>query len=120
MGGLKQEVNILIGERLRELRKARMLTQEQLSEALGTNSHYISSIERGERGVGPDLLARYCRFFGIQEKEFSQILRKKEAGFPPLIQMVIDELLELPEYEQARFLADLKEKKEKATRERSK
>jgi transcriptional regulator with XRE-family HTH domain len=117
MGELKQGMNMLIGERLRELRKARGLTQEQLAEELGTNPHYISSIERGGRGLGPDLLARYCKFFGIKEEELSQLVRKKEAGYPPLIKMVIDELLELPDYEQARILADLKEKKEKARQE---
>lgn len=119
MSGLKQEVNSLIGERLRELRKARRLTQEQLSVVLETNPHYISSIERGERGVGPDLLSRYCRFFEIPEEEFSRLVRKKESGYPPLLKMVIDELLELPEYEHARILADLKEKKDKSDRERS-
>ncbi len=119
MGRLKQGINVVIGERLRELRKAKGLTQEQLAEQLETNSHYISSIERGGRGVGPGLLSRYCRFFGIKEEELSQFVRKEEDGYPPLVKMVIDELLELPDYEQARILADLKEKKEKAKRERS-
>jgi len=113
MIGLKQGINIQLGEKLRELRKSRKLTQEQLAGELDTNPNYISAIERGDRGAGPEIISRYCNFFGISEADLSPFLQRKDAGYPPLVKMVIDELLEMPDYEQARFLADLKERKEK-------
>jgi len=113
MNGLKQGINIQLGEKLRELRKSRKLTQEQLAGELDTNPNYISAIERGERGAGSEIISRYCNFFGIREADLSQFLQRKDAGYPPLVKMVIDELLEMPDYEQARLLADLKERKEK-------
>ena len=37
-----------VGRRVRELRKARGLTQEQAAEKAGTNVKYFGAIERGE------------------------------------------------------------------------
>jgi len=103
-----------LGTELRRLRKLKMLTQIQLAEALDTNENYISAIERGACGVGPDVLGRYCEFFGVSQDDLAKVLPKKEGGdYPPLVQIIIDELLELPESEQALWLSDLKAKKEK-------
>jgi len=41
------ETNALLGERIRELRKKRNLSQEQLAEMAGISSKYLSRIERG-------------------------------------------------------------------------
>ena len=114
MSGFKHEMNLLMGEKLKELRRKRGLTQNQLASELDTNPTYISSIERGERGVGPELLSRYCNFLSIKEEELTRFQQKEEeTGYPPLIKMLIDELLDLQDYEQARLLADLKERKTK-------
>lgn len=38
---------VIFGRRLRELRIARDMTQRQLAEACGSNSPFISNLERG-------------------------------------------------------------------------
>jgi transcriptional regulator with XRE-family HTH domain len=38
---------VIFGQRLRELRIARNLTQRQLADACGSNSPFISNLERG-------------------------------------------------------------------------
>ena len=40
-----------LGDRLRELRQARNLTQAQLAKQCGLHRTFIGSIERGERNV---------------------------------------------------------------------
>jgi transcriptional regulator with XRE-family HTH domain len=110
---LKREFDMRLGTELRKLRKSKRLTQARLAEELETNENYISAIERGACGVGPDVLSRYCDFFGVSQEELAKALPKKEGGdYPPLVQMIIEELLTLPESEQARWLSDLKAKKE--------
>ena len=39
------------GERLRELRAARGMTQKQMAKAIGVSPAYLSALEHGKRGV---------------------------------------------------------------------
>jgi transcriptional regulator with XRE-family HTH domain len=47
---------VLLGERIKELRKLRGLSQEALAEKAGISSQYVSNIERGKENPTLDLL----------------------------------------------------------------
>jgi transcriptional regulator with XRE-family HTH domain len=58
-----------LGTRLRELRDARELTQEELGERAGCTWHYVSSIERGRKGATTDTLAAIAAALDITLSE---------------------------------------------------
>lgn len=47
-----------VGERIRAIRKAKGLTQQQLAELSGLDDAYIGSLERGERNFSIDTLEK--------------------------------------------------------------
>lgn len=47
-----------VGNRIRELRKAKGWTQEQLAEAAGLHYSYIGGVERGDRNISLETLEK--------------------------------------------------------------
>lgn len=59
--GLKE----FIGERIKELRKARGMNQEQLAELLGTTKQTVSRYEKGNRQANQDVLFQLSNIFNV-------------------------------------------------------
>ena len=55
--------------RIRELRKARKLSQEELADAVGTTRQTITSIEVGKYTASLSLAYKISRFFGLTIEE---------------------------------------------------
>lgn len=55
----------LFGQRIREARKAKGETQEELGALLGLKKAQISEIERGNRVTTPERMAIICRHYRI-------------------------------------------------------
>lgn len=53
------------GRRIRVLRKARGLTQEQLAEQIKTSTRHLQKLESGERGASVDTLVELAFFFHV-------------------------------------------------------
>lgn len=66
-----------IGQIVREYRKAKGMTQEQLAELTGTTFSYVGSLERGERNMSIMTLERIARAFHVDFFEFLQIGKNK-------------------------------------------
>lgn len=66
---MKEPVLIKFGQRIRELRKARSLSQEQLAELTGFHRNYIGMIERGERNPALVNIEIFANTFEISLSE---------------------------------------------------
>lgn len=55
--------------RIRELRKAHKLSQEELADAVGTTRQTITSIEVGKYTASLTLAYKIARFFGLTIEE---------------------------------------------------
>ena len=55
--------------KIREIRKARKLSQEELAEAVGTTRQTITSIEVGKYTASLPLAYKIARFFGMTIEE---------------------------------------------------
>lgn len=56
---------ILIGSRLKQIRKSTGLTQEQVAEKLGLAPRYISDIERDKTKGSLDTLVKLCNIYNV-------------------------------------------------------
>jgi len=57
------------GERIRELRALKGLTQEELAEAVGVSTDFISLVERGKRAPSFENLERLAQVFELKVSE---------------------------------------------------
>jgi len=64
------EVNV---ERLKELRKLRALSQQELAEAAGIGRATLSRIERGETGAHGRTLRRLANTLGVGVEELVRV-----------------------------------------------
>lgn len=58
-----------VGNKLRELRKARGLSQEEVARGVGTTRQTITSIEVGKYTASLPLALRLARYFGVTVEE---------------------------------------------------
>lgn len=61
----KKEINIRIGERIKNARDGAQLTQEQLAERIEVSAQYVSDLERGVVGISIPTLTRLCLSLGV-------------------------------------------------------
>lgn len=57
----------VIGERIKNARKANNMTQDALSEKMGVSIAFLSRIERGSSQINLKRLSQICEILGITE-----------------------------------------------------
>ncbi|HZT96256.1 MAG TPA: XRE family transcriptional regulator [Chloroflexota bacterium] len=60
---------VTIGQRLREARRRRRMTQEETARSLGASRTTMVAIEQGQRRLQPEELVRLARLYGISVHE---------------------------------------------------
>ena len=66
---LEEDIRARFGRRLRELRRERGLSQEELTFRAGLHRTYVSSAERGERNVALINIERLARALEIDMRD---------------------------------------------------
>jgi transcriptional regulator with XRE-family HTH domain len=75
----------VFGEVLREIRRSRRLSQEQLAEVSGCHRTYVSLLERGVNGPSLSMLFQLGQALGITPSEILARVERRlsEAADPP-------------------------------------
>ena len=60
-----------IGEKMRAIRIARNLNQQEVAEEMGVSRQYVSRWESGERNINADQLVQYAKIMGVTLDYFS-------------------------------------------------
>lgn len=79
------KIKIILGATVKELRKQKGITQEQLAEYLGLQPHSVTKIETGRAFVSSDVLAKLSSYFGVSPSFFFnkkvQILTEENLNY---------------------------------------
>ena len=70
-----------IGERIKQVRKKRRLTQEKVAEQLGVSTVYYSRIERGSSKLSLVRLVQISEILGVEISEFISGSKYKEENY---------------------------------------
>jgi len=81
----------LVGRRIRSLRKARGLSQEQLAELAGTSPKYLSRIETGRENPTLDLFLRLAQGLKVDLYEIFQF--EHEGDTPRRLRKKLESLV---------------------------
>lgn len=63
---MKTDVKMLVGRRIKSLRKASRLTQEQLAERANLHAKYVSSLECGRENPTLDVFLKISSALGLE------------------------------------------------------
>ena len=63
---MNTEYQQLFGNRVRELRKARELSQVELAAKVGIDRSYMGFLERGERNPSLEVIAKIAEALGVE------------------------------------------------------
>jgi transcriptional regulator with XRE-family HTH domain len=78
------EIAKLLGERIRNIRKEKGLSQEQLGESAGLHEKYIGQVERGEKNLSIDSLYKISHGLNLTLEELFRsldpIIREDDLG----------------------------------------
>lgn len=71
-----QSILILFGNRIRQLRIKKKLTQEALANEAGLDRSYMGGVERGERNVSLNNIEKIAKALGVEPSELLRTLRQ--------------------------------------------
>lgn len=83
MGGAMSERGLLLGARIKELRKRAGLSQDQLGEQVGIEAKYLSRIEVGKRQPSLETLENIADSLKVEMKELFEFSHLDNEAVSP-------------------------------------
>ena len=74
------EIKIALSQKVRQLRKARNLTQEQAAKLIGSSQSRVAKIEAGDPSVSIDLQVKSLIALGASREELADALKVGKAA----------------------------------------
>ena len=71
-----------LGQRVRELRKQRGLSQERLGDQSSLSGKFIGEVERGEKSISIDSLYNVSVALGVPLGQLTNVARSRRAAVP--------------------------------------
>lgn len=104
---LKKDINVQIGQRVRQARENAHLSRDVLAEQLNISSLFLSYIECGQKGMSLTTLQNICQILGvsadylllgidnadIHKKNINLMLDSLDEEFLPVIEFQIKSLI---------------------------
>lgn len=59
-----KEINIILGGKVKSLRKSNKITREQLAEKIDVSTRFLADVETGKTGVSLSTLKKLCSVLG--------------------------------------------------------
>src|ERR1700694_1159411 len=75
-------VRKFLGQRVRELRKQRGLSQERLGDQSSLSGKFIGEVERGEKSISIDSLYNVSVALGVPLGQLTNVARSRRAAVP--------------------------------------
>ncbi len=80
--------NKIIGNKIRQLRKLKKMTLENLASRLGISYGYLGQVERGETKANDDIFTGIFREFGVNIADLSGVPEPEDAEAKPVRQHI--------------------------------
>lgn len=105
------KVQRLVGVRIRELRKHKGWSQEELAEHAGFHISFIGSVERGQRNISLTNLEKVATTLGVEVHQLFAYSKAmpEQYDHDPLLQELIDMILKLDRSDLKRLKVVIKE-----------
>ncbi len=84
------DILILLGNRIKQLRKGLKLTQAQLADKAGLSTNFIALLENGKRSASVDTLFRISQVLKVELKDLFDFPDKKTKS-----QLAMNNLIEI-------------------------
>jgi transcriptional regulator with XRE-family HTH domain len=82
IGHMSQDVKTLFGQRVRELRTARGLSQEAFAQLAGLDRSYMGGVERGERNISLENICQIAEALQVPPGELFQWAESTSTTLP--------------------------------------
>ena len=96
--------NFNLGNRLREIRTNKGLSQEQVANTANVTPAYFGQVERGVKNVTVHTLEKICNAMNVSLAEFFSPAQKDKTDIDDVSLQIINQLLNKSEFEKQKIL----------------